>query len=175
MSPDKYQERDIRCSKSLPFCFCLGSQAVSRPLNQQPSSPLTPSTVKETQAQAVLRILTMTDPLDQMIRAGNAGPPFVDLAKEVEIGYLKYRNKFPANNAMPLGLRRIAYELKCVIDNYSVANTLIDGKVQNSNQTPFDQVAQVWTIQTMLRKILQGQAKEREWQVFEAGDPKTRG
>jgi hypothetical protein len=142
---------------------------------QQTTQPtaVRPPVLEGTQAQDVLRILEMTDPLDKMIREGAAGQPFVDLAKKVEIEYLKYRNQLPSNNAMTPGLRRVAYELKRVIDNYSLANTLIAGKVQNSNQTPFDQVAQAWTIKTMLRKILLGTATEREWQVFELGNPKA--
>lgn len=155
--------------KIFAILLLLALTGCKQPANKPAARP---PLIEAAQAQDVLKILTMTDPLDKMIRAGNAGQPFVDLAKEVEVQYIKWRNKLPMNNAVSVGLRRVVDELKRIIDGYSVAQTLVAGTVQDSKQTPFDLVAEAWTRKTLLRKILDGSATEREWQVFELGQTK---
>lgn len=154
--------------KILVIVFLLGPTSCKQAAQQATQQPIErPPLLERAQAQDVLRILEMTDPLDKIILAGTAGQPFVDLAKEVEIEYLKYRNKLPSNNAMPLD---------CGASSMNSSASLIITAWRTHSLTercgiPTRQ--QGWTIKTMLRKTLLGQATEREWQVFELGDKKA--
>jgi hypothetical protein len=131
------------------------SQAANKPSTHPPLLP-------DEQSKEVLRILTLTDELDKMMRANNAGQPFVDLAKRVELEYLRCQQTLPKDNAARTVFRQ-------TIDGYSIASSIVAGNVKNPKDTPLELVAEAYIRKTMLRRILEGRATERDWQIFEAG------
>lgn len=140
--------------KSLVACLVLGivgcRQAARPPL------------LSEAESKEVLRVLAKTDKLDRMARAGNPGKVFADLAREVEIEHLRSQATLPEKNAA-------VEEFRQVVNGYSVAGTLFSGGLQESRQNPTELVAESSVRKQILRRILTGQASEKDWQAFETG------
>src|SRR5262249_48947184 len=129
--------------KNLAFCLVLGIAGCK----QAARPPLLP----EAQSKEVLRVLAITDKLDRMVRAGDPGKVFGDLARKAEIEYMRCQVSLPEQNAATQEFRRI-------FNGYSVAATLFSGTVQGSKQSPVELVEESYVRKQMLRHILSGHA-----------------
>lgn len=152
---------------ALAICLLLsvvGCRQATQNSSPAPTpTPTRPPLLSTVESEEVLRVLTMTDALDKMVRQGNVGQPFADLATKVEKEHLAAANKLPSKNP-------VANDLQRIISAYTVAGTLLSGQVKNSPQNPVEIVAEAYVRKTMLRRLLTGRATEKDWQAFEASN-----